>query len=90
MTEQTEQPEQRQTLYFELIEQLLHCPNGQEPEVLDAHAELIDAGLVQSMVQVASYMAHHDNPDGARFLVHVARELAHQLGLYPEPLGAES
>lgn len=39
--------EDRQTLYMELIDQLLHCPNGQEPEILDAHIDLVDAGLVQ-------------------------------------------
>jgi hypothetical protein len=27
--------EERQTLYMNLIDALLHCPNGQEPEVLD-------------------------------------------------------
>ncbi len=74
---------QRQQLYFGLIEQLMHCPNGEEPEVLDAHADLLDPGLVQTMTQVAAYFAHHDNPDGAKFLVHVARELAKELGLYP-------
>lgn len=77
--------EERQTLYMELIDQLLHCPNGQEPEVLDHHSDLLDAGLVQAMTQVAAYFAHHDNQDAAKFLVHVARELARQLGLYPEP-----
>jgi hypothetical protein len=35
------------------------------------------------MTQVAAYFAHHDNPDAAKFLVHVARELARELGLYP-------
>ncbi len=77
--------EERQKLYINLIEELLHCPNGQEPEVLDSHADLIDAGLVQAMTQVAAYFAHHDNQDGAKFLVYVARELAKQLGLYSPP-----
>jgi hypothetical protein len=63
---------------------LLECPNGQEPEILDNNLELVDAGLIQAMTKVAAYFAHHDNPDGAKFLVYVARELAHQLGLYPE------
>ena len=81
---------QRQALYMSLIEQLLHCPNGSEPEVLDAHLELVDAGLVQAMTQVAAYFAHHDNPDSARFLIHVARELAKQLGLYPQVSGEVS
>jgi hypothetical protein len=76
--------EQRQDLYLTLIDQLLRCPNGQEPEVLDAHLDLIDAGLIQAMVQVATMMAHENNPDGAKFLIHVARQLAIQLGLYPQ------
>lgn len=76
--------EQRQQLYINLIEELFRCPNGQEPELLDAHLDLIDAGLVQTMVQIATVMAHEDNQDGAKFLFHVARELAKQLGLYPE------
>ena len=76
--------QQRQELYLNLIEQLLSCPNGQEPEVLDAQSELIDAGLVQIMVQVATVMAHEDNQDAAKFLIHVARQLAIQLGLYPQ------
>ncbi len=75
--------QERQTLYMNLIDELLHCPNGAEPEVLDSHLELIDAGLIQTMSQVAAYFAHHDNPNAAEFLVHVARELAKQLGLYP-------
>ncbi|WP_041933826.1 hypothetical protein [Gloeothece verrucosa] len=74
----------RQEQYFNLIDQLLRCPNGQEPEVLDANAELIDQGLVQALVQVGTMMAHESNPDGAKFLFHVARQLAQQLGLYPE------
>jgi hypothetical protein len=78
--------ELQQDPYIRLIEQLLQCPNGQEPEVLDAHPELLNADLVQIMVQVASGFAHNDNPDAARFLVHVARELAKQLGLYPQAI----
>jgi hypothetical protein len=76
--------EQREDLYLNLIDRLLSCPSGQEPDVLDAHPDLLDAGLVQTMVQVATVLAHQDNQDSAKFLVHVARELAKQLGLYPQ------
>ncbi|MBP5974913.1 hypothetical protein HW132_19780 [Brasilonema sp. CT11] len=76
--------EQRENLYFSLIDQLLRCPNGQEPEVLEAKPELLDAGLIQTMLQVASGFAHNNNPDGAQFLIHVARELSKELGLYPD------
>lgn len=81
--------QQQQERYFNLIDQLLHCPSGQEPDVLDANLELVDAGLVQAMTQVAAYFAHHDNQEGASFLIHVARELAKQLGLYPQTAGGE-
>jgi hypothetical protein len=74
----------RKDQYYSLIEALLNCPNGEEPAVLDAQPDLLDAGLVQTMIQVASMLAHQDNQDGARCLVHIARELAKQLGLYPQ------
>jgi hypothetical protein len=75
--------EQRQALYFNLIDKLIACPNGQEPEILEQEPELIDAGLVNTMVQVATIFVHEGNNDGAQFLIHVARELSKQLGLYP-------
>lgn len=81
--------EQRQYLYLNLIERLLSCPNGQEPEILDTQPDLIDAGLVQTLVQVATVMAHQDNQDAAKFLIHVARQLAIQLKLYPQVLSRE-
>ncbi|NWF61240.1 MAG: hypothetical protein HXY43_18790 [Fischerella sp.] len=76
--------EERQNLYFDLIDKLLTCPNGQEPEILEANSELLDAGFIQTMLQVAAVFAHQGNEDGAKFLIHVARELSKQLGLYPE------
>ncbi|MCU0525923.1 MAG: hypothetical protein MUF72_13960 [Elainella sp. Prado103] len=81
----TEATQTRESLYMDLINQLLRCPNGSEPDILDHHLDLIDAGLIQTMSQVAAYFAHHDNPEAAQFLIHVARELAKQLGLYPTP-----
>lgn len=74
----------RQVLYFELIDRLLACPNGEEPEILNAEPDLLDAGFVKTLMQTASYFAHQDNPDAAKFLIFIARELSHQLGLYPE------
>lgn len=81
------QDEERRQRYLELIDRLLQCPNGQEPEVLDSAPDLLDAGFVTALMQTASYFAHQDNPESAKFLVFIARELAHQLGLYPNPEG---
>jgi len=76
--------EQRQDQYFQLIERLLECPSGQEPEILDSQPELLDAGLVKTLMQVATMMAHQDNQDGAKFLIFLARQLSKELGLYPQ------
>jgi hypothetical protein len=75
---------QRQEEYFQLIDRLLRCANGKEPEVLDASADLIDENLIKTMMQVATIMAHENNQEGSRFLIFLARQLARQLGLYPE------
>ncbi|MBE9059222.1 hypothetical protein [Sphaerospermopsis sp. LEGE 08334] len=76
--------EERQTQYFNLIDELLRCPNGQEPEILEAQPELVDSGLIHTMLQVATMFAHEGNQDGAQFLFFIAKELAKQLGLYPD------
>ncbi len=75
---------QRQKEYFQLIDRLLRCPNGKEPEVLDASAELIDENLIKTIMQVATIMAHENNQEGSKFLIFIARQLSKQLGLYPE------
>lgn len=74
----------RQERYFALIDKLLACPNGEEPNVLNAEPDLLDAGFVKTLMQAASYFAHQDNNDAAKFLVFIARELSHQLGLSPQ------
>jgi len=73
----------RQDRYFALIDQLLTCPSGEEPQVLNAEPDLLDAEFVRALMQVASHFAHHDNADAARCLIFIARELSVQLGLYP-------
>lgn len=82
--ETTTLDENRSQAYLNLIEQLIHCPNGEEQKILDVNLELVDAGLVQTIVQIATGMAHQGNEETAKFLVHLARELARTLGLYPQ------
>jgi hypothetical protein len=74
----------RQDQYFTLIDLLLKCPSGQEPEILDSQPELLDAGFVKALMQVATMMAHQDNQDAAKFLIFLARQLSKELGLYPQ------
>ena len=81
--------EERQEQYFELIDKLVNCPNGKEPDVLDENIELVDAGFISALMEVGQAQIHHGNQDGAKFLFHVARELAKQLGFYPDPNASE-
>ncbi|MEA5517411.1 hypothetical protein [Limnoraphis robusta] len=45
--------ENRVQAYVKLIKALLNCDSGEETEILQANSELVDAGLVDVMQQVA-------------------------------------
>ena len=45
--------EQRQQAYLNLIERLLNCPSGEEPEVLEANLDLLDAEFLLMLEAVA-------------------------------------
>ncbi|NJL63232.1 MAG: hypothetical protein HC903_17150 [Methylacidiphilales bacterium] len=79
-----EEPQERLNQYFGLIDKLIRCPNGEEPQVIESHPELLDAGLIRTMLKIAAIFVHEDNQEGAEFLVYVARQLSKQLGLYPD------
>ena len=68
-----------QDAYYTLIDELLHCPSGSEPEVLAQKPELLNAQLVQTMLQVAATMAHNNQQQPSQFLVFIARKLAENL-----------
>jgi hypothetical protein len=83
---------ERQEAYLNLIERVLTCPNGQEPEVLSSCSDLIDAGFVQMLIQISASMASEGDADTANFLVQLARLLGKSLGLSPDlvPAGYSS
>ncbi|MBE9124111.1 hypothetical protein IQ269_25750 [Tychonema sp. LEGE 07199] len=83
---------ERQEAYLNLIERVLTCPNGQEPEVLSSCSDLIDAGFVQMLIQISASMAGEGDRDTANFLVQLARLLGKSLGLSPDlvPTGYSS
>jgi hypothetical protein len=72
--------EQRTQGYIALIEQLLHCPQGQEAELLQAHTDLLDAGLLATMEQVAAYLESQGSGN-AQWLRGFAAQLAEALRL---------
>jgi hypothetical protein len=68
--------EQRIQAYLDLINQLLCCPDGQEPEILQAHRELLDPDLLQVMVQVAEQLQQQGNETNAAWLQNLVMQLA--------------
>jgi hypothetical protein len=65
----------RTTAYMDLIKQLLGCRKGTEQEILTAHRDLLDAGLVQQMEQVAAMLAEKGDRADANFLLSLSRQL---------------
>ncbi|MGL5061487.1 MAG: hypothetical protein ACRC62_16050 [Microcoleus sp.] len=75
---------ERQEAYLNLIERVLTCPSGQEPEILRANSDLVDVGFVQMLTKIAASMASEGDEDTANFLVQLARLLGKSLKLSPD------
>jgi DNA-binding ferritin-like protein len=61
--------------YLDLIQALLHCPQGRESELLAVNEELIDAGLIEMMRQMATQTAEQGDRETANFLNNLATEI---------------
>ena len=68
--------EERIQAYLNLIESLLNCPSGEEKQILQANSELVDAGLVQVMLEEAEKQRHEGNEITADFSTNLANEIA--------------
>jgi len=75
--------ESRRQDYRNLIQMLLNCPSGDEPIILRANSNLIDAGLVQIMLQIAAGLIVTGKLDASDFLMNVTGYL---LGVYSTPI----
>jgi tetratricopeptide (TPR) repeat protein len=73
--------EERWQDYLNLINALLNCPCGEEPQILNANQDLLDAGLLQAMAQAAEFLEKRGDRNAADFLIDVARQLAEALRL---------
>jgi len=61
--------------YLEFIQALLDCPDLCESELIEAHQNLIDPGLIKMMRQVAHKMALEGDKDSANYLLEYAADL---------------
>jgi len=73
--------EPRQQAYLNLIQQLLDCPSGEEPGILQAHQELLDQDFVLMALAVAQQAQQQGEDTAARFLVNVATQVAAAIGM---------
>uniref|UniRef100_UPI0011149FB1 tetratricopeptide repeat protein n=1 Tax=Geitlerinema sp. PCC 9228 TaxID=111611 RepID=UPI0011149FB1 len=72
--------EQRLQEYLQLIQKLIECPSGQEPEILEANQHLLDVGLIQAMEQAADVFSREGSEQIASYLQQMAGELKQVLG----------
>jgi CHAT domain-containing protein len=61
--------------YLNLMRSLLNCPWGEENQILQANSELVDAGLVQVMLEEANNLRIDNNLDDANSLMTLAGRL---------------
>jgi CHAT domain-containing protein len=71
--------EKRRQAYLNLINQLLNCPSGEKAEILKTNLELVDAGLVQIMLQVADNLAEQEDENNATWLRNWASHLGEMI-----------
>ena len=67
--------EQRAQAYVNLIEQLLACTDGEEPNILQANQELIDPEFLQVMEYIATGLEEQGNNNPAAWLRNMAQQL---------------
>jgi len=72
--------EKRIQAYLNLIQQLLHCPSGEELEILQANSDLLDLEFLQVCEAVAAQLAESGNENEADFLRNLASQLGEFLG----------
>ena len=76
--------QERLTAYQKLIYQLLNCGNGEEGNILQDNAELVDIGFCLTMKMVAETLAEKGQAQEAEWLLQLAQELMVQL-IYDTP-----
>ena len=67
--------EARLQAYVNLIEQLLTCADGEEPNILQANQELIDPEFLQVMENYATGLEEQGNNNPAAWLRNMAQQL---------------
>ena len=70
----------RNSAYLQLINALLSCPSGEEPQILQDNLELLDAGFLQACEAVAASLAEQGEETQANYLRNLASQVGEFLG----------
>ncbi|MEG4515897.1 MULTISPECIES: tetratricopeptide repeat protein [unclassified Microcoleus] len=77
--------ENRSATYWQLIQKLLECSNGEEAQILNVHFDLLDPGLLETIIAVAKQFDNDGNQNEANFLTNIGLELGKFLGNDHQP-----
>ncbi len=67
--------DERRQVYLNVIEELLNSSSGEEPTILQANQNLIDAGLVQTILNCAVNLATRNNINASERLIKIVVDL---------------
>ncbi len=73
--------EQRLQAYYQLIQQLLSCADGEESAILQANSELLDADFLQLVVGLAGMFSQEGEENTANWLLGLASQLSEYLNI---------
>ncbi len=77
--------ENRIPAYLQLIQKLLECSHGEESQILNAHSDLLDPGLLGTIIAVVKQFHDRGKQKGANYLINVALQLAENLASDQQP-----
>ncbi|NES63942.1 MAG: tetratricopeptide repeat protein [Okeania sp. SIO2D1] len=78
--------EQRQAAYLQLIKKLIESPSEEKPQVLVDNFQLVDPGLLETIVSVAQEFDDIGNQNASDFLTNVTLELGELMGRDQQPI----
>ena len=67
--------EQRQELYNQLVNRLIHHPAGEESDLLQANSDLVDLGLFNTIAEAENVLTAQNNTDAATQLHDINHKL---------------
>jgi CHAT domain-containing protein len=77
-TQNFDKDQQFQQAYFDLIQSLLICPQGEEDSILESHVELIDIHLIEMMKNIANLLQFYGREFESNWLQFTSDQLLSQ------------